>query len=167
MKKHRVLILVACLFIVSISCHREEITPTSESEEQTTTSGVYGTVTMRVGNWMPMVGGYDPSAQEYPIACEVAIFDSINTRDLPVYPFPDRIAISDINIHEIARTSTIGVGHYQITVPPGKYSVAIVDGDTIIMSSLNLSNGAGWMEPVEVVEGNLVKHNVLLDYAAY
>ena len=167
MKKHSVLILMVCLFIVSISCHREEVTPISESEEQTTTSGVYGTVTKRVGNWMPTDVGYDPSAQEYPIECEVAVFDSINIHDLPVYPHPDRIAISDINIHEIARTSTTGGGHYQIKVPAGKYSVAIVDGDTIIMTSLNFSDGAGWMEHVEVVDGEMIKHDVLLDYAAY
>ena len=165
MRKNSVLILMVCLFIVSISCHREEVTLTSEPEEETITSGLYGTVMKRVGNWMP--GAEDHSAQQYPIECEVAVFDSINTHDLPVYPHPDRIAISDINIHEIARTATTGGGHYQIKVPAGKYSVAIVDGDTIIMRSLNFSDGAGWMEPVEVFEGEMIKHDVLLDYAAY
>ena len=164
MKKCSVLLLMACLFVVSVSCNREEPIPTTEPEEETITSGVYGTVIKRVGNWMP--GAEDHTAQQYPIECEVAIFDSINIHDLYGI-YPDRIAISDVNIHEVARTSTTGGGHYQITVPAGKYSVAVVDGDTLIMRSLNTGDGAGWVEHVEVVEGEMVKHDVLLDYAVY
>ena len=156
MKRYSILLLMACLFVVCVSCHHEEATST----------GIYGTVTKRVGNWMPIVGGYDPSAQEYPIECEVAIFDSINIHDLHDL-YPDRIAISDVNIHEVARTSTTGDGHFQITVPAGTYSIAVVDGDSLIMRSLVFSDGAGWMEKVIVVDGEMTKHDVLVDYAAY
>lgn len=156
MKRYSILLLMACLFLVCVSCHREE----------TTSTGVYGTVTKRVGNWMPMVGGHDPSAQEYPIECEVAIFDSINIHDLQDL-YPDRIAISDVNIHEVARTSTTGDGHFKIMVPAGKYSIAVVDGDSLIMRSLRSFEGNGWMEKVIVVDGEMTKHDVLVDYAAY
>ena len=53
----------------------------------------------------------------------------------------------------------IGVG--------GVGKVYRLDGDTIIMTSLNFGDGAGWMEHVEGVEGEMIKHDVLLDYAAY
>ena len=157
------ILLISLLLLTIVSCHREEmITP---PEEETPTSGVYGTVTKRVGNWMP--GANDPSAQEYPIVCEIAVFDSINIHDLGVYAYRDRVAISDLNFHEVARTTSGGGGHYQVLVPAGKYSIAAVEGDTILMRSLCIGNGSGWLEHVEVVEGEMVKHNVLLDYAAY
>ena len=156
-------LLISLLLLANVSCHREEvITP---SEEETLTSGVYGTVTKRVGNWMP--GANDPLATEYPIVCEIAVFDSINTHDLGGYPYYDRVTISDFNFHEVARTTSGGGGHYQVLVPAGKYSIAAVKGDTIIKNSLCFCDGSGWLEPVEVVEGEMVQHNVLLDYAAY
>ena len=146
--------VIACLFVVlCASCNKVTIK-----------SGVYGKVTKRVGNWMP--GANDPSAQEYPIECEVAVFDSINIHDLQGY-WMDRVAISDLNIHEIARTSTSDKGFYQIEIPAGKYSIALVDGDTLLRRSLSGGDGYGWMEPLDLFDGELLERNIVLDYAVY
>ena len=154
MKKIGIVAVIASLLIVlCASCNKDTIK-----------YGVYGKVTKRVGNWMP--GANDPSAQEYPIKCEVAVFDSINIHDLQGY-WMDRVAISDLNIHEIARTSTNNKGIYQLEIPAGKYSIALVDGDTLLRRSLSGSDGYGWMEPLELFDGELRERNIVLDYAVY
>ena len=79
----------------------------------------------------------------------------------------DRVAISDLNIHEIARTSTNNKGIYQLEIPAGKYSIALVDGDTLLRRSLSGSDGYGWMDPLELFDGALRERNIVLDYAVY
>ena len=149
------ILLLACLFVVANeSCHRVDIE-----------SGVYGKVTKRVGNWMPGIN--DSSAQEYALECEVALFDSINIQDMGESIYRERVAISDVNIHEIARVATDKKGFYQLEVPAGKYSIAVVDRDSLIMKSLNVNNGYGWLAPLILFEGEPQEHNIFLDYAVY
>ena len=81
--------------------------------------------------------------------------------------YRERVAISDVNIHEIARVATDKKGFYQLEVPAGKYSIAVVDRDSLIMKSLNVNNGYGWLAPLILFEGEPQEHNIFLDYAVY
>lgn len=127
--------------------------------------GVYGTVTQREGNWMPPVNPQE--AHEFPIQCEIAAFDSINIADLGNSLFQERIAISDFNIREVTRTSSALNGFYMMKLPAGKYSIGVVDGDSILTHSMRVADDGGWLMPLELFSNELREFNIVVDYAVH
>ena len=144
MKNNLVLLL---FFTASCSNHTVDIQKvyTDNEAKHTVTAGIWGTVAFQEGNCMPMVGGTS-TCKTYPVKRTVRIFP---------YTLPagaNAVAnhagfYSGFNAAMLKEVSSDKNGFYQADLPPGKYSVVVVENDQLYST---ITDGQGAINPVEV-----------------
>lgn len=133
-------------------------------EKVTITEGIYGKVVERYGDWMPWVGSNPPDHGERPIECEIYVYEYTRTRDF------DQAYIGNYPIESMPKplvgtTSSDRKGRYQLSLPPGDYSVLLLDNDGKL--HVNGLNGEGGLCPIRVEAGKVSELNLVLDHAVY
>ena len=131
------LTMAASVILLATSC-----------EKVTITEGIYGIVKERYGDWMPWVGSNPPDHGERPIECEIYVYEySPSTDDEPA-PL-------------VGTTTSNKNGFYEISLPPGTYSVLLLDPTNGKLVNANYGN------TVTVEEGKAVELNIMLSHAVY
>lgn len=132
----------------------------------TITQGISGTLTFKTGNCMPgagiapggcVVGG----CNEYPIRGKVSIYaytlESNTVRDQEGY-------YTSISTPLIKTVHTDAEGFYQLSLPPGTYSVFLWHDSRLYA---NGSDGQGGIQPVTVSAGTVSYIKTTIDRAVY
>jgi hypothetical protein len=169
----KVTCLLLSVLILSVSCKKSKTpesvetcdiqkTQAQNSSKVTITKGVWGTVSIRQGNCMPMVGPTPSTCTECAIQREVRIYaytKSINaTPATPVNGLYD-----SFNTQLIKTVTTDAQGFFQADLPDGKYTVVFVEDGKLYAST---GDGQGGISPVEIQQTK-VNLNLVLNRAVY
>ena len=147
------LTMAALTILLATSCEKYNIT-----------EGIYGKVIERYGDWMPWVGSNPPDHGERPIECEIYVYEYTRTSDFD-QQYIGNYPISAMPKPLVATTTTNRKGRYQISLPPGEYSVFLLDDDGKLHANYGDEHGGLW--PVKVEAGKVYELNLLLDHAVY
>ncbi len=134
--------------------------PEDQHNNVTITQGIWGRVRFWEGDFMPSIGG-NSSGTITPVEREVCVFEA--TRFDSVVGAGDGRFFKHIMTKFVARVQSNASGYYQVSLPPGKYSVFIVEG------SLYYANGtdsAGHLVPGVVTAGAVTEVPVDINYKA-
>lgn len=158
-----IIIFTICSFnIAAFECYSDEISiikllPSNE-EKVSITQGVWGNVLYWQGNFQP----FENDGKITPVIREIYFFKPTNIQILtstPAYtPF-----YSSILTEFVAKTRSDSSGFYQITLPPGNYSVFVKENDKYYA---NRGDGYGQMNPVIVTQGSVTKLQIDIQYKA-
>lgn len=158
------------LTFASYACHKSNTvisgcdilnTYAQNAQKVTITKGVWGTVSSMEGNCMPMV----PPATNTCKHCAVQ-------RTIKVYPYtlkqnatlvPNTASFYEsFNVPAVAEITADANGFYEINLPNGQYSLAIVENGKLYASGLD---GQGGINPV-TINGGIQKVNLIMTYKA-
>ncbi|MBR3411354.1 MAG: hypothetical protein IKG81_01515 [Bacteroidales bacterium] len=128
-------------------------------EKVTITEGIYGRVKVRYGDWMPG----STNGGEKPLACEVRAYEYFTLDDIGGYRHAD-YSPEQISKTLVASTNSDSKGRYQLSLPPGQYSVVLMDGDMCQITSVDDKGG---ICPVTVTADKTTECNLILDCAVY
>ena len=142
-----IMALVALTMLVATSC------------EKTINEGIYGTVKVRYGDWMPG----STNGGEKPLACEVRAYEYFTLDDIGGYRHAD-YSPEQMPKTLVASTNSDSKGRYQLSLPPGQYSVVLMDGDMCQITSVDDKGG---ICPVTVTADKTTECNLILDCAVY
>jgi len=132
------------------------------SGKVTITNGVWGTVSKKEGNCMPMIDVKNTSCTEYTIKREVRIYSY--TPFSNAVPFnSSTVFFTSFNSQLIKSVITDEKGFFEANLPNGKYTIVMIEDGKLYA---NRFSGEGGISPVEVLN-NKVMANLVLDYAAY
>lgn len=143
-----IMALAALAMLLATSC-----------EKVTITEGIYGRVKVRYGDWMPG----STNGGERPLACEVRAYEYFTLDDIGGYRHAD-YSPEQISKTLVASTNSDSKGRYQLSLPPGEYSVVIMDGDMCQIISVDDEGG---ICPVTVTANKTTECNLILDCAVY
>ncbi|MEK9138379.1 MAG: hypothetical protein AAB393_14735 [Bacteroidota bacterium] len=131
--------------------------PPDTSTQVTITQGVWGNVWFWEGNFMPgsASGTITPVRRELLVFEATRVDSAVRSRDGGFY-----LAIMT---RFVARTTSNSTGFFQITLPPGKYSV-FVNEDKLFYASV--SDGAGHLQPATVLPNSVTKVQIDITYKA-
>ncbi len=143
-----------------VSCFSSDLNISNE-KKVTISSGIWGTITFTEGNCMPTIG-ITTSCKTYPVKREIRFYEytkisqaTINKQNSSFY--------DNLNTKLITSVYSDECGFYQLTIPAGKYSVVIVENNSLYA---NLGDGQGGINPVLVESNSIVQHNVSVNYKA-
>ena len=128
-------------------------------EKVTITEGIYGRVKVRYGDWMPG----STNGGEKPLACEVRAYEYFTLDEIGGYRHAD-YSPEQISKTLVASTNSDSKGRYQLSLPPGQYSVVLMDGDLCQITSVDDKGG---ICPVTVTADKTTECNLILDCALY
>jgi len=152
------ILLVACLLMLT-----EFISGCSDESKTIPilpgTQGLQGTILFLEGNFMPPgVGISTPVERELRIY-ELTTLEQV-TRINTKYP---GMFISDVKTNLVKKVYSDPNGIFKVELPPGKYSLMVVDGDVLYV---NLFGGSGEIFPVEIREDEYKEVVFKIDYLA-
>ena len=127
--------------------------------EKTINEGIYGTVKVRYGDWMPG----STNGGEKPLACEVRAYEYFTLDEIGGYRHAD-YSPEQMPKTLVASTNSDSKGRYQLSLPPGQYSVVLMDGDMCQITSVDDKGG---ICPVTVTADKTTECNLILDCAVY
>ena len=131
--------------------------------KHTINQGISGDVRWVEGNLMPALGDttYLDRSKGIPVAREIYIFKAIKIHDVKpqIGDF-----YSDIKSELIKRVKTDKNGKFTVMLPPGKYSVFVMEKEGFFA---NKYDGEGYINPVIVVAGEFAEMNITINYKAY
>lgn len=105
------------------------------------------------GNQMPGPGRQ--SGQKHGVSRNLFIYEATTTKNTS----GDSPLFTRITTHLVARTKSDSAGHYTVQLPPGKYSVFIMDGTNFFAAE---SNSEGILNPVEITGKAFVQQDFTL-----
>lgn len=152
-KQIRFVALLLAATVLTVACSKEKLKP-SISE------GVYGVVTERYGDWFP---GSDGPRGERPYITDVYIYEYTKQSDIDCNYF-FRYPVDSMPKPPIATTSTDSNGFYQISLPPGKYSLLIMNYG--LLQSMYEDDSCG-LTPVTVFADTVVEYNFRVNNCTY
>jgi hypothetical protein len=122
------------------------------ANQVTIVQGVWGTVRLWEGDFMPPF----PTGTITPVQREICVYEA--TR----YDSVEQIVGSggfykSIFTKRVARTKSNAKGFYEVALPPGRYSVFVLE-DTLFYS--NEGDGAGYLTPVTVLAGKTTERRI-------
>ncbi len=126
--------------------------PRRNAAEVTITQGLWGDVWFFEGDFMPTC----PQGHVRAVSREVVVFESTTLEDATPGSTPE--FFSEIHKQEIARTTSDRTGFFQVELPPGNYSVFIVENDEYYMCYFGDDMS---LTPVTVISGEVT--DVLLN----
>jgi len=126
----------------------------------TITNGIWGTVSNTEGNCMPMIGP-GSTCKTCPVQRVVKIYP-YTLRGQATASGTSGVFYSSFNTTMIAETTADANGFYQVNLPAGTYSVAIVEDGKLYVNSFDNAEG---LNPV-TVGASTVKLNLNMTYKA-
>jgi len=159
MKKFRVISLAFPLVIILIAFSQCK---SMKSEDQ----GVKGTITWLEGNQMPtiksddQVTGLGVSTKGNPVKRTIKIYPITNLGDAQL----ENGLFKSIKGEAIAEVLSNEDGQYSLSLPPGKYSVFIVEEEGLFA---NQFDEKGNIEPLYIKKGEWIQKDIVINYKAY
>lgn len=160
------------LSFVLLSCHKETDNAgqgacnmkkvyADNAKKVTITSGVWGTVSNMEGDFMPMVPPCNSCGHHCPVQRTVKIYEytlfSEGVTSEPFSGFYDSLKTS-----LIAQVDTDADGFFQINIPPGHYSMMVVENGKLYA---NLMDEDGGINPF-TLSTRIVNLNIVMTYQA-
>lgn len=133
----------------------------SNAAKVTITTGIWGTVSEMEGNCMPTIGP-GSNCTHCPIQRKVKVY-AYTLNHQANTAAPGGGFYSSFNTTFIKEVLADAEGFYQIDLPAGKYSVAIVENGLLYA---NAGDTHGGINPVEVVNGIITKLDMVMSYKA-
>ena len=163
------ILVASVLFITVLGCSdnnslcKKEWPPKSIPERSdgkvTIEQGIWGDVWFWEGDFMPICG----SGTITPVSREIRIHELTNLDDVIRAP-EDPTFYAEINTALVVTTWSDRDGFFEVVLPPGKYSVFVVE-DTLFYA--NRFDGVGNIFPVEVYDGQATGIQFDITYKAY
>lgn len=161
-KNPKTFALITVLALVAVTACSESdnpatpVRPDRNDDQVTIDQGVWGDVWFWQGDFMPGT----PTGTVTPVSREIVIFEPTTLNDV-AYDRDGSGLITQILTNEVARTTSDTDGFFQISLPPGDYSVFAVEGDGFYA---NGTDGEGVILPVTVRTGEVDDVLVNIDY---
>jgi hypothetical protein len=157
-------------FFLFSSCKKEDL-PQKECDMQkvfadnaakvTISNGIWGTVSSMEGNCMPMIALSNSSCTHCPVNRTVKIYEyTLQNQALP--SGNSGVFFDNFNTQLLAQAEADSYGFFQINVPPGKYTIAVVENGKLYANGLD---GQGGLNPVSFSGGKL-NANVVMTHKA-
>ena len=145
---------------VEAPCDMQKVYAENASRVSITT-GVWGTISSMEGNCMPMVGAKNGNCKNCPIERTIKIYQytlaSNATPSLNAGGFFD-----EFNTELIAQTKSDKNGFFQVNLPKGNYSIAVVENGKLYVTSYDAQGG---LNPFTLT-GEVENINISLTYKA-
>lgn len=133
---------------------------TTNATKVTITNGLWGTVSNTEGNCMPMVGP-GSTCKTCPVQRVVKIYP-YTLRSQATVSGSTVVFFDSFNTTLVAETTADANGFYQVNLPAGTYSVAIVEDGKLYVNSFD---SAGGLNPITIGSG-IQKLNLNMTYKA-
>ena len=161
--------------VTFISCNEEEINPYEKQKREleklykknqskiSIDQGVAGTLIMKEGNCMPMIGPYegDNPCRSYPVERTIQVYEPTSGSEVESNgPVP---TYEEVHTKLIAETESDKDGFYQLAIDTGRYSVFIIEKGKYYRNMFK-DNLIG---PVTVEIDSVTIENPVIDYAVY
>lgn len=154
-----------------ISCHKDnnKIQPgcdiqqvyADNAKKVTIPAGIWGTVSDMEGNCMPTVQPSTNTCINCPVKRTVKIYQyTLRANALPSGNSP--IFFESFNSPLIAQVDADESGFFQVNIPPGHYSMAVVENGKLYA---NNSDGQGGLNPFTFTSG-IQNINIVMTYKA-
>lgn len=164
--------LFFCLFfIIFLGCHKDKNNSLKSCNIQkayednakklSITTGVWGTVSCLEGDFMPKIGGAMPEGSHCPVQRTLKIYQYSLLSD-GVKSGSSSIFFDSFNTQLIKQVSTDENGFFQAAIPPGRYSIVIVENGHLYAASMDRQGG---ISPFTVTSGT-VNANLIITYKA-
>ena len=119
--------------------------------------GLYGTVWIKQGNQMPAPGRTLSKGQ--PAKREIAIYQLTSMNEVK----NNHGFFYEIKTALVAKTSSNAKGHFEVALPPGQYSVFVIEKEGLYA---NYFNGEGSINPVKVLPDSLTQKDIYISNQA-
>jgi hypothetical protein len=128
------------------------------AKKLTITSGVWGTVSLLEGNCMPMIDPANTTCKQCPVKRTVKIYEY--TLQTQATPSPNKATyFESFSTKLVAQAETDSNGFFQLNIPSGHYTMAIVENGKLYA---NGTDGQGGLNPVTYSSGTqLVNQTVI------
>jgi len=144
----------------SITCDIQKAY-TENAKKVTIPAGVWGTVASMEGNCMPIIDPSLSSCKTCPVKRTVKIFEyTLAANATPAVNSP--VFFESFSTRLITSVETDDNGFFQINIPNGHYTIAIVENGKLYA---NGTDGQGGLSPFQVLNGT-EKVNVTMTYKA-
>jgi hypothetical protein len=128
-------------------------------QENNQNQGIEGLVLWRSGNLMPSPDLPTDSAKGKPIVREILVYKLTSTSEVK----QDGIFYSSPRTIKVARTRSDSMGKFCVKLPPGKYTLFVVEEKGLFANRLDGHNN---INPVEVKSGKMTHVELIVDYKA-
>ena len=155
-----------------LSCHKNNITPTGcdiqqvyedNAKKVTIANGIWGTISSIEGNCMPTVPPSTAGCKNCPVKRTVMIYQYTLFNNAT--PSNDLGGFYDsFNTSLVAQAETDENGFFQINIPAGRYTIAIVENAKLYANS---SDGQGGLNPFTFSNGKLNVNVAMTDKASF
>ena len=135
-------------------------TPPDTRNQVTITQGVWGNVWFWQGNFMPGPG--PPSGTITAVERDVLMYEP--TKISSCERSPEDGSIIDIDSKLVATTRSNATGFYQLSLPPGSYSVFVKEGSAYMVL---IGSSDDFLSQVTVTQGHVTKAQLDIKYEAY
>jgi hypothetical protein len=135
----------------------------ANAQKQTISNGVWGTVSFMQGNCMPTFDPTTTTCKHCPVKRTVKIYN-YTLRSNAVPSGNSTVFFESFNTTLIAQVDTDAEGFYQVNIPAGRYTIAVVENGKLYA---NGGDGQGGINPFTIVSNNPQKANLVMSYKAY
>jgi len=125
--------------------------------------GISGEIRWVEGNFMPAVGdtSYVNRAKSEPVKRVIYIYMATKRDEANCY---DGVFYTDIKTELIRKIKSNIKGKFQVTLPPGKYSLFVKEKDGLFA---NTFDGENYINPVTVQPDKFTEIQILVNYRAF
>ncbi|MCK4632307.1 MAG: carboxypeptidase regulatory-like domain-containing protein [candidate division Zixibacteria bacterium] len=155
-------LFVVCALLIVAGCSGDNDSTQPISLAPSIDQGVYGQVDFWEGNFMPMPYPENPDGGITPVSRTIFFYEKTTFSD--VVPEGYGTFYSEIKTNLIATTESGTDGRYEISLPPGEYSVFVREND---LYYANGSDGEGYIWLVTVPQGETTEFVIEITHAAY
>lgn len=168
---NRTLLILSICLVLLVACDKEPTTafiPGLDDNLTGISQGVYGSVLFWEGDFMPTYPEDDSGGEVYPVVRDVCIFEAVLHHDVEwsyveIEPGCSTYLATDIPATLLAVARSDKNGYFEAELPPGMYSIFVREGGHYYA---NLIDGAGYVFPVEVREGEASRIQFDITYMA-
>jgi len=164
--------LLGCILMTFVvyACHKSNTATTDcdiqntyaqNAKKVTITKGVWGTVSLMEGNCMPMVPPATNTCKHCPVQRIIKVYPYTLIQNATSVPNTASF-FESFNIPALAEITADANGFYEINLPDGQYSLALVENGKLYASGLD---GQGGLNPV-TINGGVQKVNLIMTYKA-
>jgi hypothetical protein len=164
----RKLVLISLLIAFLFSCNKEtpkkdgcdiQRTLNENAAKLTITNGLWGTISSIEGDCMPVVPPATSNCTHCPVQRTIRIYPYTTTSQANgTAPLYDSFTTS-----VVAEVPTDAQGFFQVDIPAGHYSIAIVENGKLYVGTMD---GQGGLCPVVFNGGTAMNVNIAMTYKA-
>ncbi len=133
----------------------------NNAKKVTIDTGAWGTVSSMEGNCMPMVPPASGACSTCPVQRTVKIYE-YTLYSQAVRADSSNIFFESFSTDLIAQADADKDGFFQVSIPPGRYTIAVVENGKLYVSG---SDGVGGLAPF-LVQDSATNVNVMMTYKA-